>query len=104
MAIEITVPRIGWSMEEGTFIEWRKADGDRIPPGDTLFVLESEKAAEEIETLDEGVLRIPVDGPKPGDKVMVGQVLAYLVAEGEAAPSARFQPSKAKIAAPDRHS
>ena len=51
MAIEITVPRLGWSMEEGTFVEWRKADGDRIRPGDVLYVLESEKAAEEVESL-----------------------------------------------------
>lgn len=103
MAIEITVPRLGWSMEEGTFIEWRKADGDRIAPGHTLFVLESEKAAEEIESLDEGFLRIPLDGPKPGDKVLVGQVLAYLVAEGEAAPLARMQQRKAETAAPHQH-
>jgi pyruvate dehydrogenase E2 component (dihydrolipoamide acetyltransferase) len=103
VAIEITVPRLGWSMEEGTFIEWRKADGDRIAPGDTLFVLESEKAAEEIESLDEGVLRIPVDGPKSGDKVLVGQVLAYLVAEGEAAPVARLQLRKAETTAPHQH-
>jgi pyruvate dehydrogenase E2 component (dihydrolipoamide acetyltransferase) len=104
VAIEITVPRLGWSMEEGTFIEWRKADGDRIAPGDTLYILESEKAAEEIESLDEGVLRIPLDGPKPGDIVNVGQVLAYLVAEGEAAPLARMQPRKAETAAPEQQS
>jgi pyruvate dehydrogenase E2 component (dihydrolipoamide acetyltransferase) len=102
VAIEITVPRLGWSMEEGTFIEWRRADGDRIAPGDTLFVLESEKAAEEIESLDRGVLRIPPDAPKPGDKVLVGQVLAYLVAEGEAAPLAQVQRRKAETTAPDQ--
>jgi pyruvate dehydrogenase E2 component (dihydrolipoamide acetyltransferase) len=102
VAIEITVPRLGWSMEEGTFIEWRKGEGDRIAPGDTLYVLESEKAAEEIESLDEGVLRIPSDAPKPGDKVLVGQVLAYLVAEGEAAPLARVQQRKAENTAPDQ--
>ncbi|MHB8736853.1 MAG: dihydrolipoamide acetyltransferase family protein, partial [Terriglobales bacterium] len=55
-------------------------------PGDVLFVLESDKSAEEIESLDAGILRIPPDGPKPGDKVKVGQVLAHLLAEGEAVP------------------
>jgi pyruvate dehydrogenase E2 component (dihydrolipoamide acetyltransferase) len=102
VAIEITVPRLGWSMEEGTFMEWRKADGDRIGPGDTLYVLESEKAAEEIVSMDAGVLRIPLDGPKPGDKVLVGQVLAYLVAEGEAAPLARLPQWKVETTAPDQ--
>jgi pyruvate dehydrogenase E2 component (dihydrolipoamide acetyltransferase) len=73
-------------MDEGTFAGWLKRDGDRVNRGDALFVLESDKAAEEIEALDAGILRIPPDGPKPGDKVQVGQVLAYLAAEGEAAP------------------
>ena len=51
MAVAITVPRLGWSMEHGTFVEWLKRDGDLIRPGDALFVLESEKAAENIEAL-----------------------------------------------------
>ncbi len=87
MAISVTVPRLGWSMEEGTLLEWRKRDGDRIRPGDALFVLESEKAAEEVEALDGGILHIPADAPKPGDRVRVGEVLAHLVAEGEVFPT-----------------
>jgi pyruvate dehydrogenase E2 component (dihydrolipoamide acetyltransferase) len=83
MAIAITVPRLDWSMEEGTFVEWRKRDGDPIKPGDFIYVLESEKATQEIEALDAGILRIPPDGPKAGEVVKVGQVIAYLAAEGE---------------------
>jgi len=86
MSVEIRIPRLGWSMEEGTLVEWLKRDGDRINKGDALFVLESDKAAQEIESFDQGVLRIPPDGPSPGDTVKVGQLIAYLVAEGEAAP------------------
>jgi pyruvate dehydrogenase E2 component (dihydrolipoamide acetyltransferase) len=86
MAAAITVPRRGWSMDEGTFAGWLKQDGDRVAPGEPLFVLESDKAAEEIEALDAGTLRVPPDAPRRGDTVQVGQVLAYLVAEGEAAP------------------
>jgi len=86
-------------MEEGTLLEWLKHDGDPVRPGDRLFVLEGEKAAEEIEAIDGGILRIAVDGPKPGDRVKVGQVLAYLVAEGEAAPVAE-KPVKATAAIP----
>jgi pyruvate dehydrogenase E2 component (dihydrolipoamide acetyltransferase) len=74
-------------MEEGTFVEWLKRDGDLIQPGDPLFVLESEKAAENIEAIDAGTLRLDANGPKPGEKVLVGQVLAYLVADGETAPA-----------------
>ncbi len=83
MAAPVTVPRLGWSMEEGTFVEWLKRDGDPVRPGEPLFVLESEKAAEPIEALDPGVLRLTPDGPQPGDVVKVGQVIAYLAAEGE---------------------
>lgn len=87
MAIEVIVPRLGWSMEEGTFGEWLKRDGDVITPGQALFVLEGEKSAQDIESFDGGILKIPANAPRPGDTVKVGQVLAYLVAEGETAPA-----------------
>jgi pyruvate dehydrogenase E2 component (dihydrolipoamide acetyltransferase) len=86
MAAAVTVPRLGWSMEEGVLLEWLKQDGELVRPGDPLFVLESEKAAETIEAIDGGILRLPSGGPQPGDRVQVGQVLAHLVAEGEIAP------------------
>jgi pyruvate dehydrogenase E2 component (dihydrolipoamide acetyltransferase) len=73
-------------MEEGTFAGWLKQDGDHVNRGENLFVLESEKATQEIETFDGGILRIPADAPKPGDVVKVGQVLGYLTAKGEAWP------------------
>lgn len=86
MPIEITVPRLGWSMDEGTLTEWLKRDGDYVRKGDMLFVLEGDKASQEVECFDEGILRILPAGPRSGDSVQVGQLLAYLVAEGEPAP------------------
>jgi pyruvate dehydrogenase E2 component (dihydrolipoyllysine-residue acetyltransferase) len=86
MAIEITVPRLGWSMEEGTLAKWLKRDGEFVRKRDMLFVLEGDKAAQEIESFDEGILRLAPSGPKPGDVVRVGQVLAYLVAKDEVPP------------------
>jgi pyruvate dehydrogenase E2 component (dihydrolipoamide acetyltransferase) len=88
MANEITVPRLGWTMEEGTFGGWLKTDGDSVREGDELFTLESDKASEAITALDAGILRVPADGPRPGDVVKVGQRLGYLVAPGEAVPAA----------------
>jgi pyruvate dehydrogenase E2 component (dihydrolipoamide acetyltransferase) len=87
VAVPVTVPRLGWSMDEGTFVEWLKRDGEDVRVGEPLFVLESEKAAENIEAIDAGVLRIGPDAPQPGATVRVGQVLAYLAAAGEAMPS-----------------
>ena len=88
MPFEITIPRLGWSMEEGTFAGWMKKDGDVIRRGDALFELEGEKALQEIEALDDGVLRIPADGPQPGAVLKVGAVIGYLLAEGEALAAA----------------
>jgi pyruvate dehydrogenase E2 component (dihydrolipoamide acetyltransferase) len=86
MAIKILVPRLGWTMEEGTFVEWLKHDGDTVQQGDLLYRLEGDKALTEVEALDDGILRIPPDSPAPGSVVPVGALLAYVVAPGEAAP------------------
>jgi len=87
MPISVTVPRLGWNMDEGTFVEWLKADGDTVRSGDVVFRLEGEKAVEEIESFDAGTLHIPANGPKPGDRVKVGVVIGYLLQPGEAPPS-----------------
>ncbi len=86
MAVEIVVPRFGWTMEEGTFVEWLKQDGETVQPGDILFTIESDKALNEVESFDSGILRIPPDAPPPGETVSVGTRLAYLVQPGEPAP------------------
>jgi pyruvate dehydrogenase E2 component (dihydrolipoamide acetyltransferase) len=56
MAIEITIPRLGWNMDEGVFVAWLKNDGDLVKAGEPLFTLESDKAVQEIESLDSGTL------------------------------------------------
>lgn len=87
MPHEITIPRLGWSMEEGVFSEWLKAPGEMIHAGDMLFLLEGEKAAMEIEAVESGLLCIPVDGPEPGSVVKVGAVIGFLLSEGEPVPT-----------------
>jgi pyruvate dehydrogenase E2 component (dihydrolipoamide acetyltransferase) len=87
MAHAVTVPRLGWSMEEGTFVRWLKHDGDTVRRGEALFELEGEKALQEIEAVDDGILRILPDAPQAGSVVSVSQILGYLVAEGEPLPS-----------------
>ena len=87
MAIEITIPRLGWNMEEGVFVGWLKQDGDEVRPGDALFTLEGEKATEDIECLDKGILRVAPGGPKAGDRVPVGAVIGHVTQAGEEAPA-----------------
>src|SRR5437870_117746 len=91
MAIPIIIPRLGWNMEEGIFLGWLKADGDPVRPGEMLFRLESEKAAEDIECHDAGILRIAPKGPRDGDTVPVGCVIGYLAEVGEELQIADFR-------------
>lgn len=86
MAVEVVMPRLGWTMEKGALVEWLKKDGDRVESGEILFTVETEKAVHEVESFDSGILRIPPDSPAAGATVPVGTLLAYLVAPGEAVP------------------
>jgi pyruvate dehydrogenase E2 component (dihydrolipoamide acetyltransferase) len=86
MPIEITVPRLGWSMEEGTFTGWLKQNGDPVSVGEPLFAMESEKVTLDVESLDNGILYVPPGAPMPGAIVVVGQRLGFLLAPGEPAP------------------
>jgi pyruvate dehydrogenase E2 component (dihydrolipoamide acetyltransferase) len=87
MPLEIVIPRLGWSMEEGNFMGWLKKAGEAVKSGEPLFTLESEKAAQDIEATDSGILRIPRDGPKAGDVVKVGHVIGHLLTEPETSAS-----------------
>lgn len=89
MPVEITVPRLGWSMVEGTFLGWLKQEGETVRPGEPLFTLEGEKATQDIEAADPGILRLPPGAPHPGDLVQVGQVIGLLLApdDGQPAPA-----------------
>jgi pyruvate dehydrogenase E2 component (dihydrolipoamide acetyltransferase) len=87
MAIEVVMPRLGWNMEAGTVVEWLKHDGDRVNAGEFLFLVESDKATTEVESLDSGILRIPENALRIGEELPVGTVLGYLVQEGENAPA-----------------
>jgi UDP-glucose 4-epimerase len=83
MPIEIIVPRLGWSMEEGAFVAWLRKDGEFVRAGDPLFSIEGDKAVQEIESIDSGILRIAANCPKPGDSIRVGDLLGYLVAAND---------------------
>ena len=89
MPTAITLPRLGWSMEEGVFIEWLKRDGESVKSGDALFTIESDKAAQEVEAIDAGTLHVPANGPQRGDKIKVGAAIGYLLADGETSEAVR---------------
>ena len=88
MAHEIRIPRLGWNMDEGDFVEWLRRDGEMIEAGQPLFSLETDKAVTEVEALDSGILRIAGNGPRQGQTLAVGTIIGHLCADGEEPPAA----------------
>jgi pyruvate/2-oxoglutarate dehydrogenase complex dihydrolipoamide acyltransferase (E2) component len=75
MATEIILPKIGFSMSEGTLAEWLVKDGAEVTAGAPLFSLESDKSATEVESPATGVLRVL----KPiGEVYPVGTVIGLI--------------------------
>ena len=98
MAFEVMVPRLGWSMESGVFGEWLKQDGVAVAVGDAIFTIEGEKATEEVESEDAGVLHIRPGVAEPGVELTVGTVIGWLLAEGEPVPEAPPDPAAKAVA------
>jgi pyruvate dehydrogenase E2 component (dihydrolipoamide acetyltransferase) len=94
MAVEIKVPRLGWSREEGTFVEWLKHDGEFVEAGQPLFAIEGDKAIQDVEAVGSGILRISPHAPDNGEPVCVGATLAFLVGADEASPLFAVEPKK----------
>ena len=92
MAVEVMVPRLGWSMESGAFGQWLKQHGEAVAVGDPVFTIEGEKATEEVESLDAGLLHIRPGVAEPGVELTVGTVIGWLLAEGEEVPEAPPDP------------
>ena len=119
MAIELKMPALSPTMEEGTLAKWLKQEGDEIAIGDIIAEIETDKATMEFEAVDEGTLgKILVAEGTEG--VKVGTVIAMLAGEGEdasavadAAPVADVpgegkdvgqEPSEAEITRPTKKS
>jgi pyruvate dehydrogenase E1 component beta subunit len=82
MAIELKMPALSPTMEEGTLAKWLKAEGDEIVAGDIIAEIETDKATMEFEAVDEGTLgKILIEEGTEG--VKVGAVIAMLAVEGE---------------------
>ena len=98
MAYEVLMPRLGWNMEEGTLVEWLFQEGATVKSGELVCVIEGDKATNEVESFETGVLRIPPYAPEPGTLVPVGTLLGYIVPEQELATFEFPAPSKPAIA------
>ncbi len=98
MPIDILMPALSPTMEQGKLAKWLKKVGDKIKPGDILAEIETDKATMEVEAVDEGVLAsILIEGGT--DNVAVNTRIAVIAGEGEDA-SAAAAPAAASAAAP----
>lgn len=81
MAVEVTMPKLGLTMTDGTVESWAKKEGDAVAIGDILFEVSTDKLTNEIEARNEGVLlKIVVPA---GGTVDVHTVVAVIGEAGE---------------------
>jgi pyruvate dehydrogenase E1 component beta subunit len=102
MGIELKMPALSPTMEQGTLAKWLKQEGDRIEPGDIIAEIETDKATMEFEAIDEGVLE-KILVPAGTEDVAVGAVIALIAGEGEVsapAPAPVATPAPAPAPAP----
>src|SRR4029453_11481444 len=101
MPINITMPALSPTMEEGNLAKWLVKEGDKVAPGDVIAEIETDKATMEVEAVDEGtVAKIVI--PAGTEGVKVNALIAVLAGEGEdvaAAASGAAAPAAAPAAA-----
>ena len=86
MAVDILMPALSPTMEEGTLAKWLKGEGDKVEAGDVIAEIETDKATMEVEAVDEGTLaKILI--PEGTEGVKVNAVIAVLTEDGEDAGS-----------------
>ncbi|MDB9808458.1 pyruvate dehydrogenase complex E1 component subunit beta [Yoonia sp.] len=99
MAIEILMPALSPTMEEGTLAKWLVEEGDPVSSGDILAEIETDKATMEFEAVDEGVIgKILIAAGTEG--VKVNTAIAVLLEDGEDASAAVASSAPAEAAAP----
>ncbi|MDP3641164.1 MAG: biotin/lipoyl-containing protein, partial [Alphaproteobacteria bacterium] len=82
MPIEILMPALSPTMEEGNLVKWHKKEGDTITAGTVIAEIETDKATMEVEAVDEGILgKILIQ--EGTDSVKVNTLIALLLEKGE---------------------
>jgi len=93
MPIEILMPALSPTMEEGKLSKWLKKEGDSVKSGDVIAEIETDKATMEVEAIDEGTVgKLLV--PEGTENVKVNTPIAVLLADGEDASAASAPPAK----------
>jgi len=99
MAIELKMPALSPTMEEGTLAKWLVKEGDSVKSGDILAEIETDKATMEFEAVDEGVIT-SISVPEGTDGVKVGTVIALISSDDEATAPAKTVAAQAVAPTP----
>ena len=99
MPIELKMPALSPTMEEGTLAKWLVKEGDTVQSGDLLAEIETDKATMEYEAIDDGVIS-QILVPEGSENVKVGTVIAVIAGEGEDASAAKATPAPAAAPVP----
>lgn len=83
--IEFKLPSLGADMDEGTLLEWKVGVGDTVKKGQVVAIVDTTKAAVDVESWQEGVVHELI--AEVGQKMPVGTVMALLLEAGESAPA-----------------
>ncbi|NTF32125.1 pyruvate dehydrogenase complex E1 component subunit beta [Rhizobium skierniewicense] len=93
MPIEILMPALSPTMEEGTLSKWLKKEGDKVASGDAIAEIETDKATMEVEAVDEGTIgKLLIEAGTEG--VKVNTAIAILLQDGESADAMSAAPKK----------
>jgi 2-oxoglutarate dehydrogenase E2 component (dihydrolipoamide succinyltransferase) len=92
MSIELRIPNAGESIQEVQIGQWLKQEGDRVRRDESLVELDTDKASMELPAPSDGILSRIMK--KDGDKVAVGEVIALIDPDGEAAPKSSEKSQK----------
>lgn len=103
MAIQILMPTLSPTMEEGTLTKWFVKEGDKVESGDILAEIETDKATMEFEAVDEGIIgKILV--PEGTKNIKVNTAIVILLEEGEDSSSIKDAPSPITTVTPSENS
>lgn len=99
MPIEILMPALSPTMEEGNLVKWHKKEGDIITPGAVIAEIETDKATMEVEAVDEGILgKILI--PEGTESVKINTLIALLLEKGEDASALERHISAEPVGSP----
>jgi len=95
MPVEITMPRLSDTMEQGTIIAWNVKEGDEVSAGDILGDIETDKATMELQNFDDGIVALILLAE--GMTTQVGSIMAVLAEDGEDPAAIKQQIGRAHV-------